>query len=58
MGPRPGPDYDLDRINSNKNYNKENCRWLPRSENRSRQHRSEQCDEQHEMIYGEKEGAA
>lgn len=33
MGDRPGPNYDLDRINNNGNYCKENCRWITHSEN-------------------------
>ena len=28
MGPRPSPKHTLDRIESNGNYNKANCRWL------------------------------
>lgn len=27
MGPRPGVEFTLDRVNSNGNYSKENCRW-------------------------------
>jgi len=33
MGPRPGPGYDIDRIDSNLNYAPENCHWLLRVEN-------------------------
>lgn len=33
MGERPGPNFDLDRIDNNGNYCKENCRWVPHSEN-------------------------
>ena len=38
MGPRPSPLHDLDRKKSEKNYCKENCRWLHRKENRGRPH--------------------
>jgi hypothetical protein len=33
MGTRPGPGYELDRIDSNKGYYPENCRWVTSREN-------------------------
>ena len=32
MGPRPGKEYSLDRMNSDDNYYKENCRWILKKE--------------------------
>lgn len=39
MGPKPGPEYSLDRKDPDKNYEPGNCRWLPLPENNSRARR-------------------
>lgn len=36
VGRRPGPDFDLDRIDPDGHYTPGNVRWLPRHENRGR----------------------
>lgn len=40
VGPRPGPDYSLDRIDVNGNYEPSNVRWATRVEQQSNMRRS------------------
>jgi hypothetical protein len=39
VGPRPGPGYELDRIDNDGPYAPWNCRWVTRSVNASNKHR-------------------
>jgi len=38
MGQRPGIEYSIDRLDSKRDYSKDNCRWILKSENSRRAH--------------------
>ncbi len=44
MGSRPGPKYQLDRIDNNKGYSPENCRWVTPAENIRNSRRCSICN--------------
>lgn len=50
MGPRPSKDHSLDRIDVNKGYNKENCRWATGIEQRSNKRRVGPLTEEVERL--------
>lgn len=51
MGPKPELHYSLDRIDSNGNYCKENCRWIPIAENERRRSNNTQYEYQGKMMF-------
>lgn len=40
MGPRPGPQYGLGRLDPNANYIPENCRWMTKGEQLAKRRRN------------------
>ena len=43
MGERPTQGYELDRVNNDDGYYKENCRWVPKSVNQSNKRNRKDC---------------
>lgn len=52
MGPRPGPEYSIDRIDVNEDYTPENCRWATKTEqnNNKRNNRLLTYDEKTQTL--------
>jgi len=43
MGNKPGKDYDLDRINNDEGYYKDNCRWVDHKTNMNNTRKQKNC---------------
>lgn len=44
MGPKPRPDFDLDRTNNDLGYSKTNCRWVSRQQNLNNRRNNRRLD--------------
>lgn len=54
VGPKPGPGYDLDRIDTDQGYHKANCRWITHKKNTWNQRNNIRVEYQgREMILAE-----
>lgn len=43
IGPKPGPEYSIDRIDNNGNYESSNCKWSTRKEQRANRRKLNGC---------------
>ncbi len=50
MGPRPGPGYSIDRVDSRLGYEPGNCRWIPHGENASKARSDSRSNERRALI--------
>ena len=51
MGPRPSSDYSIDRIDNNKGYSKDNCRWATKSEQSYNQNKRSNSSSTYKNVY-------
>jgi hypothetical protein len=50
MGPKPGPNYSIERINNKGNYEPSNCKWASRSEQNYNQRKRRFCSSKYRGV--------
>lgn len=50
MGNAPTPKHQIDRIDNNKGYSKENCRWVTASQNMANRNKIKNCENKYKGI--------